>query len=122
MQHISEIEKIQSCYANNLRDPVNRQLTPKTKKIFLVNFVAIRSRKSSSRVLKKTSVHPDFFRLESVRLIFRSGSDLTNVISPQVVADVAVIVVNIVDVVVDFAVIVDDVEMCIDFFFCRPDY
>ena len=71
---------------------------------------------------KKTSVHPDFFRLESVRLIFRSGSDLTNVISPQVVADVAVIVVNIVDVVVDVAVIVDDVEICIDFFFCRPDY
>ena len=77
---------------------------------------------------KKTSVHPDFFRLESVRLIFRSGSDLTNVISPQVVADVdvAVIVANIVipivDVVVDVDVIVDDVEMCIDFFFCRPDY
>ena len=55
-------------------------------------------------------------------MIFRSGSDLTNVISPQVVADVAVIVVNIVDVVVDVAVIVDDVEICIDFFFCRPDY
>ena len=76
MQHTSEIEKIRSCYANNLRDPVSRQLTPKPKKIFLVNFVAIRSRKSSSRVpKKKLRFIPIFFGWS--RFDWYSGQGLT---------------------------------------------